>query len=984
MNQNEEVSQIVSPEQKRWNEKLGEIQNFLKKSKIDSKKSSPNLSDSQGIPSIPGSLPASSDSIINPGDYPSISPKKRENRVHFDAFSSEDEVYYDALDFLSDENVVKEDDSFNSDDIDQLYNEDLLQKRLEKYEKWEIEEEVMSVDGDSSRVLTPVDTLHSSPVETSEKSVESWYRDRERMEEEEEAEFNDLMKEDSMEAEDLSNLESFTPFMEEETMDSPSIETVETFEEEVQRKYEVKVNKLTLEIGSDGKEKRSVKEDVQMGCRAFRAVGNDMKRFLMVQFPRESSWNKKRRKELIRKCMNEGVEFDGKKYSYLGFTENDISLMKQVYFLEKEDFTCESLLKYFGDLDEVWRKDGVKYFSRFGMCFSASIPVMKIPKDKVMRIADRVIPKKKCDGIINVGEWNFTDGCGIITPSVAETIREKLDLKRPPSVVQFRWGGAKGVLVVHPPETIQKILKSMGRGGEYRNDTMMYLRDSNYKFNSSLEDLEILGYSRVKNRDAALNDNIVLILNDLGVPYMNIRQLFSWQLDKIMSMSKDHKSIKKFIHYFSRTFDSTLSNKLWEMILCNVPLDDPHVKNIITAFQKTELTTLENKLRVEVPNSHLIYGVADDTQTLKPGEVYATFGEGPLFGDVVVFRHPSYHPGDVQKLKAVCPPELLHLTQPCIVFPTVGDRPIPDTMGGGDLDGDLFFVSNCSLIIPPNNEAPADYSAARGISHYKQMGMKEAALEFFCEFPEKNMTGKFANVWNRVAQLYDCRHPLVRKIASSFGRSIDSSKSGIMEEWDPIYDKFINLPKYIGGLMWRTNPNYQATRKFPPLKGLKVMIEDLMHEIMDGQKNAMLIEPSPCFAYKKDTEQWTEFYNEARQHFESFNRKMGDAIHLQTAQYTSIKPKKRKFGFFAVPVTEISLKKTEELERWYRKEHFDGLCDEDRKIKASAWYYFSYNHKKTSFGWIGYTYLNHILADESWRNKFGRDAPRIALSSELL
>ena len=63
-----------------------------------------------------------------------------------------------------------------------------------------------------------------------------------------------------------------------------------------------------------------------------------------------------------------------------------------------------------------------------------------------------------------------------------------------------------------------------------------------------------------------------------------------------------------------------------------------------------------------------------------------------MLGDVLVTRNPCTHPGDLRVLTAVDRPELRHLVN-VIVFSTLGERPNCQMMAGGDLDGDVYFVS---------------------------------------------------------------------------------------------------------------------------------------------------------------------------------------------------------------------------------------------------------------------------------------------------
>ena len=102
----------------------------------------------------------------------------------------------------------------------------------------------------------------------------------------------------------------------------------------------------------------------------------------------------------------------------------------------------------------------------------------------------------------------------------------------------------------------------------------------------------------------------------------------------------------------------------------------------------------EQRCRILILQSRLIFGVCDSKDVLREGEcsVKVTMdGNGQpwvLTGmEILVTRNPCLHPGDLQKFRVVEKPELAHLVD-CIVFPTKGKRPSADMMSGGDLDGD--------------------------------------------------------------------------------------------------------------------------------------------------------------------------------------------------------------------------------------------------------------------------------------------------------
>ena len=121
----------------------------------------------------------------------------------------------------------------------------------------------------------------------------------------------------------------------------------------------------------------------------------------------------------------------------------------------------------------------------------------------------------------------------------------------------------------------------------------------------------------------------------------------------------------------------------------------PTVRKTITQeYSKMVNKREEQKTRILIPKSRLLFGICDPYGLLKPDECFlrVTSDEtgAPLTiigANVLISRNPCLHPGDLRKLKAVQCPQLSHLTD-SIVFSTNGRRPTADLMSGGDLDGD--------------------------------------------------------------------------------------------------------------------------------------------------------------------------------------------------------------------------------------------------------------------------------------------------------
>lgn len=70
--------------------------------------------------------------------------------------------------------------------------------------------------------------------------------------------------------------------------------------------------------------------------------------------------------------------------------------------------------------------------------------------------------------------------------------------------------------------------------------------------------------------------------------------------------------------------------------------------------------------------------------------------EGQLSGEVLVYKYPGLHTGDIHILQATYVPDLEEIvgnSKYAIFFPTVGPRSLADEMANSDFDGDMYWVS---------------------------------------------------------------------------------------------------------------------------------------------------------------------------------------------------------------------------------------------------------------------------------------------------
>jgi hypothetical protein len=186
-----------------------------------------------------------------------------------------------------------------------------------------------------------------------------------------------------------------------------------------------------------------------------------------------------------------------------------------------------------------------------------------------------------------------------------------------------------------------------------------------------------------------LNDEVVLLLHALGIKENVLLHKQAEHLQFLASAAHDSRNGFRFLTYMNNL---PLAEKV---LMDSIESVQPTITKLVNAeYDKMLNKRDEQRCRILIPKSRLLFGICDAWGVLKEGECALKItmdGDGQpraLHGsEVLVTRNPCLHPGDLQKFKVVARDELAHLVD-CIVFPTQGKRPAADLMSGGDLDGD--------------------------------------------------------------------------------------------------------------------------------------------------------------------------------------------------------------------------------------------------------------------------------------------------------
>ncbi|AFR96691.2 RNA-dependent RNA polymerase 1 [Cryptococcus neoformans C23] len=403
-----------------------------------------------------------------------------------------------------------------------------------------------------------------------------------------------------------------------------------------------------------------------------------------------------------------------------------------------------------------------KHAARMGLPFSTSrIVNMKINIGEELPDIER---NGRC----------FTDGCGIagreVLNQAALALNEKVGINAQPSAIQFRLGGAKGVL----SDWSQLV-------SEYE----IRLRPSMIKFRSDLADLNVIRIA--KYQAAFLNRQFINIMCANGVPHELIIGIFE---DAIA----DIKGFK------DRVWNNAVTENDQQLIaLCNdFPLaqlirsgfnENPLLLDVAAIIECRALQDLKWRARVKLSDGVYLIGIADETGTLKEGEVFCQFQENDdsppkvVVNEVLVCRAPALHPGDVRRAWAVDRPELRHLKN-VIVFSTQGMRDMPSMLGGGDLDGDDYtliwdqrFVQSLKVYDPMDYEAPDPIS----VKHVTQKHLNEN----FVQYVLNDVLGQVDNCHLALSDMYTPFDPRCLHLSEIHSTAVDFAKTGQAAALDP-------------------------------------------------------------------------------------------------------------------------------------------------------------------------------------------------------
>ncbi|KAK7265708.1 hypothetical protein RJT34_33331 [Clitoria ternatea] len=403
--------------------------------------------------------------------------------------------------------------------------------------------------------------------------------------------------------------------------------------------------------------------------------------------------------------LRDGIVIGSKRFEFLAFSASQLRSNSVWLFASNDNVTAADIREWMGCFKNI--RSISKCAARMGQLFSSSKQTFEVPARDVEVIPDIEVTS---DGVT----YCFSDGIGKISQSFARQVAQKLNLDHSPSAFQIRYGGYKGVIAVDRHS--------------YRK---LSLRSSMLKFQSNNRMLCVTKWS--ESMPCFLNREIISLLSTLGIKDEVFLAMQQEQLQLLGSMMTDTKAALSVLESLSGADSENILVKMLHAY--NEPDRDPYLSMMLKAHYTHLLSDLKSKCRIVVPRGRVLIGCLDETGLLDYGQAFIRitvtkttekFGDESLrkvdgddstciiVGKVLVTKNPCLHPGDVRVLDAVYSEELEEKgLRDCLVFPQKGHRPHPNECSGGDLDGDLFFISWDKDLIPCQTMPPMDYSGSR-------------------------------------------------------------------------------------------------------------------------------------------------------------------------------------------------------------------------------------------------------------------------------
>lgn len=666
--------------------------------------------------------------------------------------------------------------------------------------------------------------------------------------------------------------------------------------------------------------------------------------------------------------LRDGIVIGSKRFEFLAFSASQLRSNSVWVFASNDHVKAADIREWMGCFNNI--RSVSKCAARMGQLFSSSKQTFEVLPQEVEIIPDIEV---NSDGV----DYCFSDGIGKISLSFARQVAQKLklDQSRIPSAFQIRYGGYKGVIAL-----------------DRHSFRKLSLRGSMLKFESDNRMLCVTKWS--ESMPCFLNREIISLLSTLGVKDEALLAMQQEQLHLLGRMLTDREAALDVLESLSGVDSKSILVKMLHQFY--EPNSEPYLSMMLKAHYTEQLSDLKSRCRICVPKGRLLVGCLDETGILNYGQVFVRVtvnktmensGDDSLrkvdgddstriiVGKVIVTKNPCLHPGDVRVLDAIYHEELEENgMRDCLVFPQKGHRPHPNECSGGDLDGDLFFISWDKDLIPCKTEEPMDYTARRPriMDH---MVTLEEIQQFFVDYMINDTLGAIstAHLVHADREPDKARSSKCLELAQLHSMAVDFAKTGA-----PAAMPRVLKPRVFPDFMERfEKPMYISNGV------LGKLYRALVESKLQASSNVVWSEKLAEDAYDLNLEAngFEAFLETASSHKEMYAEKMTALMKFYGAETEDelltgnlqnrasyLQRDNRRY----TDMKDRILISVKDLQR-EAKEWFEADCQQhEYQAMASAWYHVTYHPKYyhesssfLSFPWIVGDILLHIKSVNS-------------------
>ncbi|KAF5192763.1 RNA-dependent RNA polymerase [Thalictrum thalictroides] len=633
----------------------------------------------------------------------------------------------------------------------------------------------------------------------------------------------------------------------------------------------------------------------------------------------------------ILSILSDGIEIGSKRFEFLAFSASQLRSSSVWMFASNDAVKADNIREWMGSFKEI--RNVSKCAARMGQLFSSSHQTVTVPSHDVVNIPDIEVTT---DGIT----YCFSDGIGKISSRFAKQVAKMCGYDTTPSAFQIRYGGYKGVVAV-----------------DHKSFRKLSLRPSMRKFDSNNIMLNVASCSKLL--PCYLNREIIILLSTLGIEDEKFEAMLHEQICLLHKMLSNKEAARNVLAGMGDT--NGILDKM--LLLGYDPSREPYLHVMLKAHRDYQLSDIRSKCRLFVPKGRVLMGCLDETGILSYGQVFVRVsmtsvelqcgdhnffrkdddGTAVVVGKVVVTKNPCLHPGDIRVLEAVFEPAFQG--RDCLVFPQKGERPHSNECSGGDLDGDLFFVSWDENLIPTHTDTPMDYIARRPriLDHVVTL---EEIQKFFVDYMISDNLGmiSIAHLIHADREPEKARSPKCLQLATLHSMAVDFAKNGAPAEMPNVL-----RPNEFPDFMEKEG---KATYESPGIIGK--LYRATMASTKNQNPDLILSEEVAKAAYDPELEVdgFEDFLEKAQSHKTLYIEKLSFLMNYYGADSEDeiltgnlrnrsmyLEHERRKYRDVKEKITKQVECLNEEVREWFNKS-----CEEHEHTKmASAWYHVAYH-----------------------------------------